>query len=118
MEGTLSESDNEAMAESEIPLYCRFLSYFVFSHGITGDEVINILAKDFWDTYKTWAKRNNFKLKANAAQFAAELAEFSQFTDSGLTKARQGNNQLVFTLHTPKMHSCLQSNALLDPDVW
>ncbi len=76
-----------------------------------------MLAKDLWDQFRSWAKRNNFKVKITAADFAKSMTEFSSTENSGVRKYRDGPN-LVFDMNPANMKTTLASQGLLDEDVW
>lgn len=112
-----TSGDNNDPTEYEIPLYARFLSYLSYSHVAHEDHFETILAKDLWDQFRAWAKRNNFKCKINAAEFAASLTEFCEIENCGLRKTRP-ENQLFFSVHPTKLRAALKAQNLLDCDVW
>jgi hypothetical protein len=104
--------------EDEIPLFARFLSFTVYSNGTTCDEQITIPAHEFWDAFKTWAKRNNFKMKQNAAELRASLLQYSKNKHSGFAMSRNAKDKLMVTCVPSQMFHCLQKLGMLDSNVW
>ncbi len=116
-EGDSSEHDDDAQ-QNQITVLSRFLSFLSYSKIPYGEDGWNnVLACDLWDQFKVWSKRNNFKLKLDAAQFAIELTTYSLYDNSGLRKTRN-DKQLFFSVNPELMNACLKRNDLLDADVW
>jgi hypothetical protein len=113
-----SSDAEDAQQQHQITVISRFLSFLSFSKIPYGDDGWNnVLACDLWEQFKQWSKRNNFKLKIDAAQFATELTNYSTFRNSGLRKSRN-DKQLFFSINTELMNACLKTNDMLDADVW
>jgi hypothetical protein len=113
-----SSGNDEQTHKSEITVLTRFLSFLSYSKIPYGEDGWNnVLACDLWEQFKAWSKRNNFKLKLDAAQFAIELTAYSLNENSGLKKTRS-DKQLFFSVNPELMNACLKHNDLLDADVW
>ncbi len=118
MDSDASNDSDAGEKKQEITVIARFLSFLSFSKiPYSDDGWNNVLACDLWDQFKAWSKRNNFRLKIDAATFASELTDFSLRTDSGLRKSRN-DRQLFFSINTALMNTCLTQNNMLDADVW
>jgi len=109
--------DSEKDREDELPLFARFLSSTAYSNGTTCYEKTTVSAREFWNSYKTWAKLNNFKMRQTSASFCAELLEFGQHKNSGFAMARNSKDQLMVTFVPADMFQCLQKHSLLDSNV-
>eukprot|EP00961_Rhodomonas_salina_P299974 3939381-Rhodomonas_salina.2 len=104
--------------EFVIPLTARYLSFLCFRRSVAGSDGWNtVFAQDMWDQFHAWARRNNFKSKSTAAEFAQELTRYAKLPDSGIEKRRQGSD-LVISLHLTRLKECLTAQGLLDTDVW
>jgi hypothetical protein len=113
------DDEDEESGAADIPLFARFLSYLTYKYTARGTESgeFPLFAQDIWTQLRVWARANNYKLKCNAAGFAADITRFAEFQDSGVQKQRNETG-LIFTFDFHKVKRCLEQHALLDVDVW
>eukprot|EP00961_Rhodomonas_salina_P159592 2149370-Rhodomonas_salina.2 len=102
----------------EVPAYARFLSLLCLSQTqMVGTEWIYNTGSAMWGDYKQFCKRNNYRNKLNASQFASALTDLSVPENNGLRKYHS-EGRVMFAYQPDLMKKSLQEQNMFDEDVW